>query len=163
MTAMASIVIYKMVNRVEDRFQGMMEAGMRVADTLDDAGTTPKKILIDTLDGLMSERDASGQPVYVVKYTHTDGKEYELADAGSGPGQYEYVLPDHSTKKLIVHAQQDKESGGNENMHLTAPRDTVSLAQGSYLDKVLQDVGINNPTDDQRRYMFGTIIFRRCR
>lgn len=161
---MASIVVYKIVQGVEDRFQGMMEAGMRVANALNTAGAMETTILIGTLDGLIAERDAQNKPVYSVKYTHTNGQEYPLVNDGNlGSGKYEYTVPVNNTIKLKITPQRDKPNKGNENMHLTAPRDAVSLTQGSYLDNVLKDVGIQNPSDNQRKYMFGTIIFRRCR
>lgn len=167
---MASIVVYKIVPGGEDRILGMKEAGDRIASATHDPDATPDVILLKTLDDLIAEKDASGGPRYKVKYTHADYKEYVLeidTNSGNPPsnGKYKYNMSTAGTdyKKLKIVAKKDKTEGsGNENMHLTAPRDPVNLVDGSYLDYVISDIG-GTPSDEARKYLFGTIILRRCR
>ncbi|MER8809274.1 hypothetical protein [Mesorhizobium australicum] len=164
---MASIVVYKMVQGAEDRFQGMKEAGDRIASATQNPNNDADVILIKTLDDLITEKDSTGLALYKVKYTHSDGKEYDLeidTNNGNPPsgGKYRYNVHGNYIK-LKIEAKRDKaDSNGNENMRLTAPRDAVVLANGSYLDKVITDVG-GVVTDDVRKYLFGTIMLRRCR
>jgi len=160
---MASIVVYKVNGSTENRFEGMKEAGRRIA--LATAATQdPDIILIKTIDDFIADAQ------YRVKYTHSDMQEYQLSlDGAAGNGKYKYTAGS-TLVNLKIKAQIDKVDNKHDgtpditkqNMNLTAPRDAVSLATGSYLDKVLADVGAA-ATDDNRRYLFGTIILRRCR
>jgi len=164
---MASIVVYKMVQHVEKRFEGMKEAGDRIAAATQNPNNDADVILLTTLDDLITEKDTGGAALYIVRYTHSDGVEYPLqidTNNGNPPsnGKYKYNVNGNYIK-LKIDAKRDKpDTNGNENMRLTAPRDPVTLANGSYLDKVIADVG-GVVSDDVRKYLFGTIMLRRCR
>ena len=164
---MASIVVYKIVQGVENRFEGMKEAGDRIATATQNPNNDADVILIKTLDNLITEKDSAGAALYKLRYTHSDGTECVLeidTNNGNPPsnGKYKYNVNGNYIK-LKIEAKRDKpDSNGNENMRLTAPRDPVPLANGSYLDKVITDVG-GVVSDDVRKYLFGTIMLRRCR
>jgi len=156
---MSSLVVYDLTQSgdVLQRQSGMREAAERAISKL--PTNDANQIIIKTIDDLVAHAD------FDVRYIDRDTQnEFTIRlDGAAGSGKYKYNNGSFDVKLKIVAKVDHESSPRNETMHVTAPRDdTIDVTSSGYLAKIIGDVG-GTWSENRAKYMFGTVLFRRCR
>jgi hypothetical protein len=156
---MASFVVYDNTQATDrdKRIGGMREAAERIIASM---GSTddPGEIIIDNIDDLINHAN------FDVKYTdRATGNEFSLSVVKAGAGRYRYNNGTSNVKVRLSAHKDREESRRNERMNVTAPGDSlVDLGSSGYLAGIISDLG-GTWTPDRAKYLFATIVLRRCR
>ena len=153
---MADIVVFD-TTKVGDKAQrqsGMKLLGEIFNTHFMDATLTPDKVVNMTIQSIITNF-----PTYRVTYK---GDTNVMSIDNLAAGTYIYQ-PGPPAKKVKLTAQKDENNSGTDVM-------TIALSEGhndlllpnNYLSKVIDDLGATD-SDDRRKYLLGTITFRRCR
>ena len=153
---MADIVVFDTtkVGDTAQRQSGMKLLGEIFNTHFMDATLTPDKVVNMTIQSIITNYSA-----YIVTYKG-DANVMKIDNLAAGTYVYQPGPPE---KKVMLKAQKDENNSGTDVM-------TIALSEGqnnlllpnNYLSKVIDDLGATD-SEDRRKYLLGTITFRRCR
>ncbi|WP_054007381.1 hypothetical protein [Cypionkella psychrotolerans] len=153
---MADIVVFDTtkVGDTAQRQSGMKLLGEIFNAHFMDTTLTPDKVVNMTIQDIITN-----YPDYRVTYK---GDTNVMSIDSLAAGTYIYQ-PGPPTKKVKLKAKKDADDSGTDVM-------TIALSEGhsdlllpnNYLSKVIDDLGATD-SGDRRKYLLGTITFRRCR
>lgn len=153
---MADIVVFDTtkVGDTAQRRSGMKLLGEIFNTYFMDATLAPDKVVNRTIQDIITN-----YPTYKVTYK---GDANVMSIDSLAAGTYIYQ-PGPPQKKVKLKAKKDEEDSGMDVM-------TIAISEGhddlllpnNYLSKVIDDLGATD-SGDRRKYLLGTITFRRCR
>lgn len=160
---MGSIVVYRDTDNSHtdaERQAGMVEAGQRVQVKLS-ANSNYKRAVLETLEELID--DANFDVRY--EFLRPNGAPRSRALKKTAIKQlFELVSGDGSSAgHLILRVDRDDQPVDAFEMTIMVPRRSQSGTAFEYLGKVLDDLEAIAETDNQKRYLQGTLLFSRCR
>lgn len=153
---MADIVVFDTtkVGDTAQRQSGMKLLGEIFNTHFMDMTLTPDQVVNKTIQDIITN-----YPAYKVTYKG-DTNVMSIDSVAAGTYIYQSGPP---AKKVKLKAEKDANIAGTDVM-------TIALSEGhnnllspnNYLSKVIGDLGATD-SDDRRKYLLGTITFRRCR
>ena len=153
---MADIVVFDTtkVGDTAQRQSGMKLLGEIFNTHFMDMTLTPDKVVNKTIQDIITN-----YPAYRVTYK---GDTNVMTIDSVTAGTYIYQ-PGPPAKKVKLKAQPDENVGGIDVMNIALSEGHNNLlSPNNYLAKVIGDLGATD-SDDRRKYLLGTITFRRCR
>ncbi|MBU2358078.1 MAG: hypothetical protein KKB02_03980 [Alphaproteobacteria bacterium] len=153
---MADIVVFdrSKAGDVDQRRSGMKLLG----EVFNKYFTTPN----------LSPDDVVNKTIQEIIEDHADfdvtykGDTNVMSIASMSAGMYDYQLG-KQTKKVKLKGVKDQDNAGTEEMNIAISEGHNDLLMaGNYLSKVITDLGAPD-SDDRRKYLLGTITYRRCR
>jgi hypothetical protein len=157
---MADIVVFEKAAATPAlrRINGMRKLGEVFNSYFMDASLDADEIVNKTIQDLIAD------PAYDVTYLDPANI---LSRKGNSGNKY-YYKPNDPSAVLKLKGTRDKfESGDGEAvdvMHIAISGGNADLlSAGNYLSTILTDLEVNNPSAGKRKYLLGTITFRRCR
>lgn len=153
---MADIVVFDTtkVGDTAQRQSGMKLLGERFNTHFMDMTLTPDQVVNKTIQDIITN-----YPAYKVTYK---GDTNVMTIENLAAGTYVYQLGPPA-KKVKLKAEKDENTGGTDVMSIAISEGNSNLLlPNNYLSKVIGDLGATD-SDDRRKYLLGTITFRRCR
>lgn len=153
---MADIVVFDTtkVGDTAQRQSGMKLLGEIFNTHFMDMTLTPDQVVNKAIQGIITN-----YPAYKVTYK---GDTNVMTIENLAAGTYVYQ-PGPPAKKVKLKAEKDQNIGGTDVMTIAISEGNNSLLlPNNYLSKVIGDLGATD-SDDRRKYLLGTITFRRCR
>ena len=153
---MADIVVFDTtkVGDTAQRQSGMKLLGEIFNTHFMDMTLTPDQVVNKTIQGIITN-----YPAYKVTYK---GDTNVMTIENLAAGTYVYQ-PGPPAKKVKLKAEKDQNIGGTDVMTIAiSDGNNNLLLPNNYLSKVIGDLGATD-SDDRRKYLLGTITFRRCR
>jgi hypothetical protein len=158
---MADIVVLDTTQStdVKKRQSGMKLLGETFNKYFQMAGLTKDEIVNNTIQEIIPKG-----PQFVVTYKD---EAYILSVKGNPTNGKYFFKPNDPSAVLKLRAKRDKrEQVDGEQvdvMHIALSEGNASLlTPNNYLSKVITDLGATD-SEDRRKYLLGTITFRRCR
>lgn len=157
---MADIVVFEKAAATPElrRFNGMRKLGEVFNKHFMNATLDADEIVNMTIQELIDN------PAYDVTYLDPANI---LSRKGTSSNKYFYRPGDPSAVLKLRGTRDKLESGDGEAvdvMHIAISGGNADLlAGGNYLSTILTDLEVNNPSAGKRKYLLGTITFRRCR
>lgn len=153
---MADIVVFDTtkVGDTAQRQSGMKLLGEIFNTHFMDMTLTPDKVVNNTIQEIITN-----YPAYRVTYK---GDTNVMIIDNLAAGTYIYQLGPPA-KKVKLKAKKDESIGGTDVMTIAISEGQNDLlSPNNYLSTVIGDLGATD-SDDRRKYLLGTITFRRCR
>ena len=153
---MADIVVFDTtkVGDTAQRQSGMKLLGEIFNTHFMDMTLTPDEVVNKTIQDIITN-----YPAYRVTYKG-DTNVMTIDNIAAGTYVYQLGPP---VEKVKLKAEKDGNVGGTDVMTIAISEGNNSLLlPNNYLSKVIGDLGATD-SDDRRKYLLGTITFRRCR
>ncbi|MDB5665695.1 hypothetical protein [Cypionkella sp.] len=153
---MADIVVFdtSKVGIKAQRQSGMKLLGEIFNSNFMDVTLTPDKVVNNTIQKIITN-----YPAYKVTYKG-DTNVVTIDNLAAGTYFYQFGP---ELKKLKLKGAKDADTGGTDVMTIALSDGNNSLlSPNGYLSLVIDDLGVAD-SGDRRKYLLGTITFRRCR